>query len=188
MLALYISALPDPNDENKFNSFYIEYKQYLLKIAHDQIHDFQLAEDCTHDVLLYIAEHFDKIGNIHSKETKGYIRTIAHAYANRYYNETTKESFLEDITETLPDEVDYMQLAYTNIDADALRKYAAQLKDPFGTVFFMRAAHDMSFAEIAEITGLSEAYTRKVYERAKAKIYKLLKENKSEVSGETFDF
>ncbi len=175
MLALYISALPDPSEENKYISFYEEYKQILLKVAYDHIHDLHLAEDCVHEVLLYIAQHFEKIGEVKSPESKGYDLTITRAYANKFYKETQKEIFLEDLNEEPDDGVDYVDVVNAELDVELVTECIENLNAPYREVFILRMYHDLSFAEIAEMTGLTEAYVRKVLERAKKKIQKELK-------------
>lgn len=175
MLAIYISALPDSSEENKYESFYEEYKQILLKVAYDHIHDLDLAEDCVHEALLYIAQHFEKIGEVKSPESKGYALTITRAYANKFFKETQKEIFLEDLKEEPDDGVDYVDVANAELDVDLVTKCVENLKEPYREVFILRMYHDLPFSEIAEMTGLTESNVRKVLERARKKIQKELK-------------
>ncbi len=188
MLALYISALPDPRDENKFNEFYLENKQILLKVAYDHIHDKYLSEDCVHEVLLYIAEHFDRIDDIHSASAKGYALTITRAYANRFFKESIKEDFIEDLNEELEDEVNYTDVAHNELDLSLIAECIESMKEPHREVFILRIYHDLPFNEIAEITGLSENYVRKLVERCRNKLMKDLKKRQSEITGDKINF
>ncbi len=174
MLTIYISALPDPSDENKFENFYNEYKQILLKVAYERIHDIHLSEDCVQEVLLYIAEHFNKIGDVNSPESKGYALTITRAYANRFFNATTKELYLEDLYEEPGDGVNYEEIAFDKIDLSIVSDCIESLKEPYREVLLLRTVHDLPFSEIAEITGLTESNIRKVLERARKKLKKEL--------------
>lgn len=188
MLALYMSTLPDQSYESKFEKFYLEYKQILLKVAYDHIHDTYLAEDCVHEVLLYISEHFDRIGEIKSSATQGYVMTITHAYANRFYNAKTKEVYLEDLFDEPEAGIDYADVAFNELDLGVVAECIKNLKDPYREVFILRIYHDLDFCEIAEITGLTEAYVRKVLERARKKLNKELKNRKEEISGDRIAF
>ncbi len=185
MFALYISALPDLSDESKFEKFYAEYKQLLLKVAYDHIHDLYLAEDCVHEVLLYIAEHFNKIGDVNSPESKGYALTITRAYANKFFNATTKEIYLEDLCEERDDGIDYTDIAHDELDLALVSECIENLKEPYREVLILRTYHDLPFSEIAEITGLKESNIRKILERARKKLQKELKSRKSDISGDS---
>lgn len=183
MLALYTRALPDAADESKFERFYLEYKQILLKVAYDHIHDTYLAEDCVHEVFLYIAEHFERIGEIGSSATKGYVITVTHAYANRFYKAYADETFIEDLYEEPEVDINYEEVAYDELDLELIASCIENLKNPYREVLILRIYHELEFKEIAEITGLKENYVRKVLGRAREKLGKELKLRKSEISG-----
>ncbi len=185
MLTIYLSALPDPNDESKYEKFYREYRQLLLKVAYDHIHDPYLAEDCVHEVLFYIAEHFDKIGEVKSRESKGYALTITRAYANRFFNATTKELYLEDLKDEPDDGVDYADIAHGELDLALVMDCIEKLEDPYREVLILRTYHDLPYSEISKITGLTESNVRKILERGRKKLVRKLKSRKSEISGDT---
>lgn len=173
---IFLAALPDEDDIPKFEQFYKKYSRLMGKIAYDHIHDRGLSEDCVHECMLYIAQHFDKIDDIDSKKTLGFVIRITKARAINSYNKQKKINsneveFLDDIN--LPDVNDEI---LQNYYADELAKALGEMPEKYSTTFMMKVYYGFSYAEIVEALEITESTARKRFERAKKMLYEMQKE------------
>ncbi len=173
---IFLAALPDENDIPKFEHFYHKYKGLMGKIAYDHIHDYSLSEDCVHECMLYIAEHFDRIEDVDSKKTLGFVIRLTRARAINFYNKQVKinaneTEFPED--GDVPDVSDDVLKSYY---ADELAKAINKMPDKYSDVLVMRAHYGFSYTEISEALGITEATARKRFERAKTMLYEMQQE------------
>ncbi len=170
---IFLAALPDENDIPKFEQFYNKYKGLMGKIAYEHIHDYSLSEDCVNECMLYIAQNFDRIDDINSKKTLGFVIRLARARAINFYNKQMKinanETELPDDA-NLPDVIDDVLQGYY---AEELAKALNEMPDKYSDVFVMRVHYGFSYAEIAADLGITEATARKRFERAKTMLYEL---------------
>ncbi len=172
----FLAALPDENDIPKFERFYQKYKGLMGKIAYDHIHDYSLSEDCVHECMLYIAQNFDRIDDIDSKKTLGFVIRLTRARAINFYNKQMRinanEAELPDDA-NLPDVIDDVLQGYY---AEELAKALEEIPDKYSDVFIMRTHYGFAYAEIAADLGITEATARKRLERAKAMLSKMQQE------------
>lgn len=170
---IFLAVLPDENDIPKFERFYNKYKGLMGKIAYDHIHDAGLSEDCVHECMLYIAQNFDKIGDIDSKQTVGFVVRITRARSINFYNKQKKitsneTEFPEDAN--IPDVSDDI---LENYYADELAKALNEMPDKYSDVFIMRAYYGFSYAEIASALEITDSTARKRFERARVMLYEM---------------
>ena len=177
---IFLAALPDENDIPKFERFYKKYRGLMGKIAYDYIHDYSLSEDCVHECMLYIAQNFDKVEDIDSKKTLGFVIRLARARAINFYNKQMRinanETDLSDEV-SVPDVSDDMLQSYY---ADQLAKALEKISDKYSDVFVMRVYYGFSYAEIGEALQITEATARKRFERARAMLCEIQEDIKGE--------
>lgn len=78
-----------------FESVYLTYRNLMFHVAIDILHNNADAEDAVQLACIKIAENLDKIKEIHSAKTKGYIITIVENKAIDLYQQNTKQQHLE---------------------------------------------------------------------------------------------
>ena len=81
MIGLFLNLLDTQNEKNKFIKLYDTYSDLLYWIALKKTSCIEDAEECVQETFLYVAKHFDKIGEINSKKTKIYLSTIITGFA-----------------------------------------------------------------------------------------------------------
>ena len=75
MIGLFLNLLDTQTEKDKFQLLYNTYCDLLYWIALKRTNRVEDAEECVQETFLYIAKHFDKIGEINSKKTKIYLST-----------------------------------------------------------------------------------------------------------------
>ena len=70
MVGLFLNLLDTQNEKNKFIKLYDTYSDLLYWIALKKTSCIEDAEECVQETFLYVAKHFDKIGEINSKKKR----------------------------------------------------------------------------------------------------------------------
>lgn len=89
-MVAFLDLLDTEENKNKFEQLYYKYIDLLMWIAMDKLNNKQFAEEAVQDAFLYVAKNFNKIGNVESKRTKGYLSTIIQGFAINKYNKEKK--------------------------------------------------------------------------------------------------
>lgn len=76
MIGLFLNLLDTQNEKDKFIKLYDKYKNMLYWISYGKTQSCQDAEECVQETFFYVAKHFEKIGDVNSSQTKGYLATI----------------------------------------------------------------------------------------------------------------
>ncbi len=90
MFLLPILALLDSDEDRAlFEKFYYKYEKLVMHTSLKRLNNnFHLAEENCQDVFIALAKNFNKIKDIDSKETKGYVYTVANGLAiNKFKKE-----------------------------------------------------------------------------------------------------
>ena len=95
MIGLFLNLIDTQTEKDKFQLLYDTYCDLLYWIALKRTNCIEDAEECVQETFLYIAKHFDKIGEINSKKTKIYLSTIVTGFAIDIYNNSQKAKFIE---------------------------------------------------------------------------------------------
>lgn len=61
MVLVYLSMIEGPEDRNKFEIVYQQYKSLMYYVAYRILREERDAEDAVHNAFVRIAEHIDKI-------------------------------------------------------------------------------------------------------------------------------
>ena len=81
MIAIYLSLIDSEGDREKFTELYNTYKDLLYWIALRKTNSIEDSEECVQETFFYVAKHFEKIGDVKSKRTKGYLSAIVTGFA-----------------------------------------------------------------------------------------------------------
>lgn len=76
-MLIYLALIDDPDKQIKFEKLYNTYKDKLLLAANCILHDCYEAEDAVHNAFISIAKNMDKIDDVDSNRTIGYVMIIA---------------------------------------------------------------------------------------------------------------
>lgn len=170
MIGMYLTLLDTRAEKEKFEDLYNEYKNLLYWIALKRTNNIEDAEECVQETFFYVAKHFDKIDDIKSKRTKGYLSTIVTGFATDVYNEAQKHK-AESLDDEGSDDVEYFE----SFDKLELLSLFDKVLDEQSKVFlYLKYVYKYKSSEIAEIYCVNDTFVRKKIQYAKEKLRKNL--------------
>lgn len=86
MIGLFLNLLDTQSEKDKFIKLYDKYKNMLYWISYGKTQSCQDAEECVQETFFYVAKHFEKIGDVNSSKTKGYLATIVTGFSIDVFN------------------------------------------------------------------------------------------------------
>ena len=90
MVSVFLSLIDSESDKEKFTELYNTYKDLLYWIALRKTNSVEDSEECVQETFFYVAKHFEKISDVKSKRTKGYLSAIVTGFAIDIYNNSKK--------------------------------------------------------------------------------------------------
>lgn len=174
MIAIYLSLIDSEGDREKFTELYNTYKDLLYWIALRKTNSIEDSEECVQETFFYVAKHFEKIGDVKSKRTKGYLSAIVTGFAIDIYNDSKKANVVSLDGEQTVD-IEY----YEDYEkAELLTAFDNILDEESRIYFYLKYIYGYKSSEIAEIYKVKDSYIRKKLQYAKEKLRKYLEERK----------
>lgn len=176
MLSLLLSLIDDKDDHEKFLNLYRKYRQLMLKISYDLVHDYNLAEDCVQSAFMDIAKNIEKVDDIDSKETKAYVVVITKTCAYKTFSIMCPKEELELSESSIEKEGisvedDFWDKHQTTHITQLIKKLPENYVHPM----MLRYLYDYDYESIAQLTGLKASNVRKRVQRGKQIIARKLK-------------
>ena len=161
MIGLFLNLLDTQSEKDKFANLYDKYKNLLYWISYGKTKSSQDAEECVQETFFYVAKHFEKIGDVNSSKTKGYLATIVTGFSIDIddNNMTQNLSYFDNI------ETFELSCAIENVLSEEEKIYV-----------YLKYVYGYKSTEIAEIYNVTDISVRKKIERAKAKLKKYFEE------------
>lgn len=173
-----ITALSMLNDEerSKFQQIYSLYKKFIYLTAKKTLRDEHRTADCVQRSYEIILKNISKIGEADSKQTKAYVYRITYCTAlhiirdeGRYVPETEYEK--NNPIEYIEDSSGLVEHIIVNSEWRGLLNAAIEsLSEDEKVLLGCRACDEMSYAEISDILGITEAACRKRIQRIRKKL------------------
>lgn len=174
MVSVFLSLIDSESDKEKFTELYNTYKDLLYWIALRKTNSVEDSEECVQETFFYIAKHFEKISDVKSKRTKGYLSAIVTGFAIDIYNNSKKVN-----TVSLDDEDSADIQYYENFEkTELLTAFDNILDEESKIYFYLKYIYKYKSSEIAEIYKVKDSYVRKRLQYAKEKLRKYLEERK----------
>ena len=173
MIGLFLNLLDTQSEKDKFIKLYDKYKNMLYWISYGKTQSCQDAEDCVAETFFYVAKHFEKIGDVNSSQTKGYLATIVTGFSIDVYNKSKKYGFIDIENNNMAENLS----CFDNIETVELSSaIESVLSEEEKIYIYLKYAYGYKSAEIAEIYNVTDISVRKKLERAKAKLKKYFEE------------
>ena len=169
---MVIFFIIDTKEElNKYTHLFNKYKGLIYSVSKIYLERIELAEENLQDVMLYIAENFEKIGDVDSKQTKGLVILISVSKAKNTYKYNLRHNpdsinycSLDDVLELVDDR------EFDDSDVVLLSSLIDELPDVYKIPLFFKYVYDYKSKEIAQILGVSDALVRKRIQLAKKQL------------------
>ncbi|MGN0532415.1 MAG: RNA polymerase sigma factor [Eubacterium sp.] len=166
MLFLYLSMVDDEKEKSKFKDLYYKYDKMMMNIAMEKLHDINLAEEALQDAWMYIATHFDNVGEVYSNRTRNYLATITTGYAINKYNKENKIHKLYYV-----DDIDMVSDSYFDqYDALEIKLAMDALDDECKNILYLTYIYGYKSNEIAKMFDCTDSNIRKKLQVAKCKL------------------
>ncbi|HAQ64209.1 MAG TPA: hypothetical protein DCR23_07080 [Ruminococcaceae bacterium] len=153
LLIALLDLIDSEEDKIRFEKFYYKYHDYIINISKKRLQEnYHLAEDNCSLVFEYFAVNFDKIGDIDSKETKGYVYTVANGLAiNMFYKEILhRPKSVENEKIVQKSDITFDLYSVTELKA-AIEELTEEEK----TYFRLKYLQGMNLSEIGRIYNVS---------------------------------
>ena len=152
----------------KFGELYDSYAQHIYRFILFKVCDRQTAEDLTSITFL---KALDGIGGFDGKKAsfKTWIYTIARNTIIDHFRQYKETAELEDAW-GIQGASDIAKETGDKLQLEEIEKYMKELKPEQREILLLRIWGGHSFAEIAEITGKTEAASKMMFKRAIEKL------------------
>lgn len=172
MIGLFLNLLDTQSEKDKFIKLYDKYKNMLYWISYGKTQSCQDAEECVQETFFYVAKHFEKIGDVNSSQTKGYLATIVTGFSIDVYNKSKKYGLIDIENNNMAENLSY----FDNIETVELSSaIESVLSEEEKIYIYLKYVYGYKSAEIAEIYNVTDISVRKKLERAKAKLKNILR-------------
>ena len=169
-MLLYLAAIQEPEDREKFRVLYTNYRGLMFHVARRILGNDQDAEDAVHNAFEKIIEQIEKISHPDSPKTKAFVVTIVEHKAIDLYRKKQRRGeapLVEEISGIDPGPQE---------DASPLAQCILRLPGRYREFFRLKYELGYSTREAGQLMGLSWAAARKLEQRAKEKLRALCQE------------
>ncbi len=151
-----------------YNLYFREVYRYALSLCRNE----SVAEEITQETFFKALSSLDKFDG--KCKVSVWLCQIA---KNTYISMCRKDKFLDWNADTgqLTEKCDMEDLYMNQETALEVHKVLHNLEEPYKEVFSLRTFGELSFKQIAELFGKTEAWARVTYHRARLKIKEELK-------------
>lgn len=179
---------PLPLEPAEFAALYQTHSRAVYYLALRYLGDPQKAEDATHDVFLKVYRKLDEFRGESSLRTWLYRITINHCHNVRqsWHNRNLVTNADEAVWENAPSRVDspFRVLEIKEL-GERIQKALDGLTDEYRLLLLLVADEEMSYNEVAALTGQSADAVRGKLHRARKAFAVLFQQSESEVKHET---
>ncbi len=174
----FLTSLPDTDDDKAkkitelYNDTVKPLYSYLTRSMELSRED---AEDLMQEAYIYVYRRFDSLELDDSRNALSYLICVCRS---RYRNALrSKDPLVAELVDGLDDaegKADPGDLEGEFADAEAVRSAMAALPDRYRRLLTMIYYHDMTYAEISELTGVDPGTLRKSHYTALRKLRSLI--------------
>ena len=143
MLGICLTLIDDPNDRERFVQLHNTYEEYMFNIAMSILNSEALADETVQDCFLKIAEEFDRVGAVKSKETKAMLSIMVNKehYDRTEYIQEDDDFVSDQLISDISSQVGYNQLV----------QEIKKLDDTYRDILGLRFIYEHTAKEISEI-------------------------------------
>ncbi|HFL3562789.1 TPA: RNA polymerase sigma factor [Clostridioides difficile] len=174
-MLIYLNLIDLDDEKKKFEQVYLKYRKLMFYIANQILKDEQLSEDAVHNAFLKIINNIEKINDVNSQKTKGFVVIIVKRISINIYNKRKKEE-INDIND------ESYKFNSLDLSIEAFGKYnyleeaLKKLSETDLQIILLKYSHGFSTKEISKILNIKEVNLYKRNKRALEKLKKILSE------------
>ncbi|MCM1523133.1 MAG: sigma-70 family RNA polymerase sigma factor [Ruminococcus sp.] len=174
MIGFYLSLIDDPEEKPKFEQLYAAYSQEMFKLAYGILKNKFDAEDAVHNAFVSVIKNMDKVGEVGSGRTHGYVLITAKNAALKIHN--AKSRITDTGSNDITDDVVLEDSIISDMEAERLKLLLEYLPEDYYDILYLHLFMGLEIREISEHLGISYDNAKKRLQRAKRKFRDLLEE------------
>lgn len=155
-------------DFSSFGELYDKYIKRIYDFVYFKTHHRETAEDIVSRVFIKVFENI-KFVDTHGGSFKAWIYTIARNQVIDHYRTQKKDKNIDDVWD-LAEKKDVVRDLDAKNKLEKVEEYLSNLKSEHREIVIMRVWQEMSYKEIAEISGKSEASCKMMLGRVLKKL------------------
>lgn len=166
-------------DNEAFNTLIIRYRKQLVFFVMKYVRSIEIAEDIVQDSFVYML--VNKVNYDFKYSFRTYIYTIAKSRTLNFLKSNSKVVFMSDVLENnyYNESIDIEEEYIKKEKNENLQKAIKKLKKEYQVVIYLYDFQGFKYKEISEILNQSMSKTKMMIHRAKKRLEKILKEEKS---------
>ena len=169
-MIIYLQMIESDTDKDKFEVMYTEYKNLMLYIANQILHNTQDSEDAVHQSFLKAIKVLKKINEPKCHKTRSLLVTIVERTSIDLYRKRKNHATVNLQDESVDNNFEHVEARLDLASAMAL------LPAKYREVLLLKYDSGFSASEIAYLLSMTEASVRKTIQRAKERLRIILKE------------
>ena len=173
MLGVCLALIDDEEDKKAFETLYNRYRNLMLYVANQILHNKEEAEDAVAEAFLRIAKNFEKVHKDICPKTAGFFVLIVRNVSTDMYRKNKK-------SETIELEENSADVDFSRFSALEIEQAVGKLKTTDRDILFLAGIYGYTVKEISKLFNENENAIYKKISRAKAKLKKLMEEDKNE--------
>jgi len=170
VLAMCMSFIDEPDEQEKFQLIYERYAEDMLYAAYCVLKERSLAEDAVQNALIKISSVIKNIDMTNNPRAfavtaaRNEAKNIVKKYECERKYVDSYEEYYEECGEELCQKVEATDMA------EAAARYVMKMGPEYYEVFILRFLHDMQYKEIEKMLDVSESALRKRMQRVKERL------------------
>lgn len=162
------------NAKKKLETVYIRFSHSFVRDAERRTGSLHLAEDCVHEIFLYLINHPEKVNMLTEEELKRYIIGAIHISSGRF-----KWRSMRDLSELpeIPGGEDPLEEMMKKIYREEIIQSIEKLPERMRIAVVMRCVYECGYNQIAATLQCSEESARQLVARGRKRLREYRKNN-----------
>ncbi|QWH16175.1 RNA polymerase sigma factor [Bacillus mycoides] len=164
-------------DYEKMEELYELYEQKIYYVAYSILNNIQQAEDAVQETFITLYKNLEKLHSLNTQELKRYILRIAKnkaidSYRKNKRHEVFLEEYQRESTEVVDENIEeWEKRVMSEVQIDTLLK---ELNESNRQIFKYKVFYNLTYQEISNAMGITEANVRKQFERARKRVQNII--------------
>ncbi len=180
MLAFYLSLVNDDESQNKIELIYTKYRPYMTYCAFRVLRNKSDAEDATHEAMLRIIKHIEKIDTTDLDILKHFCGRVAENVAkdlNRLQkNEAENISYSDLVVEPYSDTDTTEEYYFSHNAAEVVYQNIKLMSPTYKDICMMKFIYGLNDMEISDLLSINYKTVSSYISRGRLVLKKALKE------------
>lgn len=172
-MLIYLNLIDSQEEKSKFEQIYNSYKHTMFYVAKSILKDDYLSEDAVHNAFINIAKSMDKISEVHSNRTKGYVLVIVRNVSLNILKNQKKTVDIEGFEENIANDLILEDEVLSKLSVDSIVEKIVSLPVIYKDVLYLSYVEDLNTQEISKLINISNEAVKKRLQRGR----KILLEN-----------